>query len=1108
MNTKPRIAATLGALILCICTSGRAIAQPAGDDCATAPVIECNSTTTFDNLLATTALDDPGFSCHFDGPGTQGLGTVWFSFVAADTSVFVQTCDSGGSGDTEIAVYDGTCGAFTELACDEDGCDPGFLSQVCASGLTIGNTYYIQVASYSEAQQGSITLDLTCPCPGASANDACEGAVDVACNTSITFENSDATSALDDPGFSCHFDGPGTQGVGTMWFTFVATDTSAQVETCDSIGSGDTEIAVYDGTCGALVELACSEDACGDFGLLSRACAEGLIMGNTYFVQVATYSEFNQGSITLDITCPCPAGPANDDCEAAELLACDSAVTFDNSLATINPADPLFSCGYFGPSTGAGSVWYTFVATHDSARLLTCDSIVQDTLIAVYDGVCGALLEIGCNEDECGLLSDVCVNGLVVGNTYFVQVASFGPASVGVITLELQCPCPFTCGSCTGDVNGDALVDGRDVQAFVACYLSGGESPDCACADIARNGAVDDGDVAPFVARLLENTGVCNEACPPDHEGQKPDIDTALNSTGNPFESADNFVAAADDTITDVRWWGPYAGEGCPTGGDTFRITYFNNFNGRPGDIKAGPFTVSPAREPSDLFIDDGVPLWVFDATHDPVAVTAGECVWLSIVNDRTAAGTCCLPDGQLGCDQPACQTCVCAIDDFCCEIGWDDICLGIAGDECAAECPDCSNVGGGEDCFWFWSVSQQGDGFLAQTGITGFWDFNSRLPGDLAWCLNIDIDTAVCPEPVGACCTGADCADTTQAACAGDWFPDFNCGEFTCPLAQFGACCAGDSCVFTQAVNCSGPFFVGQECDVFVCPVGSDDCCTAHPTPGCFDFTCETCVCDFDAFCCSGEWDEFCVGHTEAICEASCVCPVQGACCDGATCMDATDLTCAFEFFPLESCATFSCPSASGACCDDGVCFDTIAAGCFGIFFEGQLCENTFCPLDSGDCCVAHEGVGCQDQGCENCVCGLDSFCCDVEWDGVCVDQAQDDCPLDCTCVNPNDCCADNETPGCNNPVCESCVCAIDDFCCEDSWDATCVNIGKIDCFSECLCVSPNDCCADNETPGCNNAACQSCVCDLDGFCCNTAWDELCATRAMNDCPGVCGCP
>jgi len=133
---------------------------------------------------------------------------------------------------------------------------------------------------------------------------------------------------------------------------------------------------------------------------------------------------------------------ANDECFGAIDIPCGGMITASNASATVNPADPPFSCRFGGPGLGVGSLWYTFVATDTTARVSTCNSAVPDTLVAVYEGDCIGLTEIACSEDQCGLLSEVCVDPLSIGQTYYIRVASFDEASVGSITLEVACPCP------------------------------------------------------------------------------------------------------------------------------------------------------------------------------------------------------------------------------------------------------------------------------------------------------------------------------------------------------------------------------------------------------------------------------------------------------------------------------------------------------------------------------------------------------------------------------------------------------------------------------------------------------------------------------------------
>jgi hypothetical protein len=50
--------------------------------------------------------------------------------------------------------------------------------------------------------------------------------------------------------------------------------------------------------------------------------------------------------------------------------------------------------------------------------------------------------------------------------------------------------------------------------------------------------------------------------------------------------------------------------------------------------------------------------------------------------------GNCCIPHVGPGCEVPAISQCVCGMDAFCCNTEWDDICAGIAINNCNANCP------------------------------------------------------------------------------------------------------------------------------------------------------------------------------------------------------------------------------------------------------------------------------------------------------------------------------------------------------------------------------------------------------------------------------------
>jgi hypothetical protein len=172
-------------------------------------------------------------------------------------------------------------------------------------------------------------------------------------------------------------------------------------------------------------------------------------------------------------------------------------------------------------------------------------------------------------------------------------------------------------------------------------------------------------------------------------------------------------------------------------------------------------------------------------------------------------------------------------------------------------------------------------------------------------------------------------------------------------------------------------------------------------------------------------------------------------------------------------------------------------------------------CP-GAGDCCTAHGQPGCEQATCCGSVCENDPYCCLTAWDALCALSAISacDCPSPAACgQSSEDCCFPHDSPGCGDSACCSAVCDVDSFCCEQAWDFICYTeaFQFCDCpgtpkCDECGEFSCGDCCDATFQPGCNDAACCQLVCnDIDPFCCEVAWDGICANIAEDVC-GICG--
>jgi hypothetical protein len=252
---------------------------PPNDLCAGAIALT-NGVAFAQNTSPATTAGDPAPSCV----ASLGKG-VWFTYTPMlNGAVTISTC--GSDFDTGLGVYTGTCGALTQIACDDDygpACATTRAS-VAFTG-TAGVTYYILAGGYGS---GSGNLSLVAISP---SNDQCDGAVPLTDGVPFTMNTTQATSA-GDPGPPCQpIFGKG------VWFTYTAPASGVVIaSTCGS--SFDTVLTIYSGSCGALVPVACDDDngpACAGLNASVRFSASA---GVTYYLLAGGYNGAN-GNLSM-----------------------------------------------------------------------------------------------------------------------------------------------------------------------------------------------------------------------------------------------------------------------------------------------------------------------------------------------------------------------------------------------------------------------------------------------------------------------------------------------------------------------------------------------------------------------------------------------------------------------------------------------------------------------------------------------------------------------------------------------------------------------------------------------------------------------------------------
>jgi hypothetical protein len=189
------------------------------------------------------------------------------------------------------------CVVHPQPGCDEiDGVPaPGVEECVCAVDAFCCDTTWDE-ACVSEVE-GLGCAD--CPSTEPLVNDECDGAVALACDTSITVTGGDYTTNAGDPVSTCEIANGGPFLKDTSWWYTVTVPTgttSFTIDLCDSSGDddNDTVVSVFTRTssCGALSQLACDDDTCVPppaFGP-SQVTVNSPVANDDYIVLVDVYS--------------------------------------------------------------------------------------------------------------------------------------------------------------------------------------------------------------------------------------------------------------------------------------------------------------------------------------------------------------------------------------------------------------------------------------------------------------------------------------------------------------------------------------------------------------------------------------------------------------------------------------------------------------------------------------------------------------------------------------------------------------------------------------------------------------------------------------------------
>ncbi|WP_179335549.1 T9SS type A sorting domain-containing protein [Winogradskyella costae] len=177
-----------------------------------------------------------------------------------------------------------------------------------------------------------------------------------------------------------------------------------------------------------------------------------LLEGTTYYVTITPFNSVGASIDCAEQTFVTFVFPVNDDIAAAIAITvdegfCDGTNTNANNIQTSGSAEAFGSC--FQGTEALSDVWFTFTVPADVASVdVSTDftgGTLTDTELAVYSGIPGNLVEIGCSQDEGttvlsngntynSLITDLAVT---VGETYYVQVDGY-TTQTGTFCLDIS----------------------------------------------------------------------------------------------------------------------------------------------------------------------------------------------------------------------------------------------------------------------------------------------------------------------------------------------------------------------------------------------------------------------------------------------------------------------------------------------------------------------------------------------------------------------------------------------------------------------------------------------------------------------------------------------
>lgn len=405
-----------------LCVTG--VPVTSNDNCGGAINLSVNTNTTCSSYSSGTTI---GASQSLSGCVGTADDDVWYRFVATSSSHTV-TITPGTLNDAVFQVFSGSCSSLSSLNCIDNTLGSAIETNT-VNGLTIGNTYYIRIYSYSNGSgQGTFSACITTPpnpCSSISSISNCSTAI----NVSIPSGNGAYGTS------SCGYTSPGNEVI----YSFTPTTTGDySITQNSSFGYIDYMYKTAVSGCNSS-GWTCIKDMNG-FGTSNFFT---LTAGIQYYFLLDPENN-SGGNVNFTINCVIPP-PSNNQCANAINLPCG---TTNLAGSTVNTANYSHGTGCTMSNNG---VWYTF-AGDGNLNTIAATTIGYDIEMAITTGSCESLTNITCQDTAFSSGTESYTFNTTLGTVYRVYISHWDSSSstTGTFTISRTCYSPPANDNCIG----------------------------------------------------------------------------------------------------------------------------------------------------------------------------------------------------------------------------------------------------------------------------------------------------------------------------------------------------------------------------------------------------------------------------------------------------------------------------------------------------------------------------------------------------------------------------------------------------------------------------------------------------------------------------------